>query len=169
VSAPGSVSQHGAHLGMLLGPVLLLALWAGWSDLRSWLHRHDDLATPLLVAAALSAGAGVIHALVIPSHVLEDPLYGAFFAALTVVQLGWAAAAINRPTAWVLRCGAAVNLGVVGLWTTTRAVGIPLGVASGRREAVGSLDVTCSLLELGVVGCCAVLLRARSPAAASVG
>jgi hypothetical protein len=162
VTAAGPLTQHAVHLETLLGPALLLAFWAGWSDLRAWLHRHDDLATPLLVASALSVGAALIHALVTLPHFGQDPLYGAFFAGCTVGQLAWAAVVLRRPSRLVLATGAAANLAVVALWAVTRTVGIPVGVAAGTRERVGPLDVACGLVELGIVACCAALLAGRS-------
>jgi hypothetical protein len=158
VTAAGALPQHALHLGTLLGPVLLLAFWAGWSDLRAWLRRHDDLPTALIVAAALSIGAAAIHGLVTAPHVAQDPLYGAFFATCTLAQLAWAVLAVSRPTRLLLTVGSVGNAAVVALWAVTRTAGIPLGVAAGTREAVGTLDVACGLLELGIVACCAALL-----------
>src|SRR4051794_11734525 len=158
MTAAGPAGQHAAHLGSLIGPMLLLAFWATWSDVRAWLRRREPIASTVLVGAALSVGAAAIHAIVTPSHVSEDLLYGGFFAALTVAQLGWAIAVVVRPRPLLLALGAAGNLAVVMLWGVTRTAGIPLGVAAGRREAIGVLDVSCGLLELGVVACCVALL-----------
>ncbi|MDT7571630.1 MAG: hypothetical protein QOE05_1804 [Actinomycetota bacterium] len=165
--AAASVSDHAFHLGTLVGPVLLLAFWATWSELRAWLRRNDtvQLPTAVLVASALSVGAAAIHAIVIPPHLTEALLYGVFFAALAVVQLGWAVLVVVQPKSWVLTAGAAANGAVVALWAVTRTAGIPLGVAAGQREGIGVLDTSCSLLELGVVACCAWLAWNREPVA----
>jgi hypothetical protein len=167
MTAAGPVSNHAVHLGTLAGPILLVTFWATWSELRAWLARHDDvhLPTAALVAAALSVGAAVIHALVIAPHFTESVLYGAFFAFLAVAQLGWAVLVVVRPRSWVLTAGAVANLAVVALWAVTRTAGVPLGVAAGQREAIGVLDTTCGVLELGVAACCAWLAWNRSPAA----
>ncbi|MCU1591060.1 MAG: hypothetical protein JWP11_2316 [Frankiales bacterium] len=166
-SAAGAVTQHAAHFGTLVGPVLLIAFWASWSELRAWMRRQDVLVpTAVLVAAALSLGAAVIHGIVVPPHLQEDPLYGGFFVALTAAQLAWAVAVVVRPQRTLLVAGALGNLGVVLLWGVTRTAGIPLGVAAGQREGVGVLDLSCSVLELGVVACCALLLVSRRPALA---
>jgi hypothetical protein len=169
MSASGPVSQHAAHLGTLAGPVLLLTFWATWSELRAWMRRKGDALVPtaVLLAAALSVGAAAIHAMVTPSHLQEDLLYGGFFAALTVAQLGWAGLVVLRPQPWVLAAGAIGNIGVVALWGITRTVGIPLGIAAGQREAVGILDVSCGLLELGIAACCMSLAWHRHPVAAA--
>jgi hypothetical protein len=164
-TAAGSVSNHAVHLGTLAGPVLLITFWATWSEVRAWLRRQDELQVPTaaLVAAALSVGAAVIHALVIPPHLSEAVLYGVFFAALALGQVGWAVLVVVRPRTWVLATGAAANLAVLSLWAVTRTAGIPFGVAAGQREAVGVLDTTCGLLELGAVACCAWLAWHRPP------
>jgi hypothetical protein len=166
IEAGGAVSSHAAHLGTLAGPVLLLAFWASWSELRAWLRGHDDaqLPTVALIAAALSIGAGVVHAIVIPPHVSESLLYGVFFAGVAIAQIGWAALLVVRPQRWLLAAGAIGNLAVVALWAVTRTVGVPLGVAAGRREGIGVLDTSCCILELGVIACCAALARNREPA-----
>ncbi|MDX6199703.1 MAG: hypothetical protein QOJ79_2854 [Actinomycetota bacterium] len=163
MSAAGAASHHAVHLGTLAGPALLLAFWASWSEVRAWIARCDDVQVPTaaLVAAALSIGAAVVHAIVIPPHLAESFEYGAFFAALAVAQLGWAVLIVVRPGSWILAAGIAGNLAVVLLWAATRTAGIPLGVAAGQREPIGVLDTTCGLLELGVVACCAWLARRR--------
>jgi hypothetical protein len=166
-SAAGPVSQHAVHVGTLMGPVLLLAFWASWSDLRAWLRRQDEVLVPTaaLVAAALSVGAGAIHAIVVPAHLAEDLLYGGLFTVLAVTQLAWAVRLVVRPQPWLLVAGVVGNLAVVALWGLTRAVAVPFGAAAGQREAVGVLDGSCGLLELAVVACCAWLAWGRQPTA----
>jgi hypothetical protein len=163
-----AVPEHAIHIGTLLGPALLLAFWAGWSDLRAWMHRQGDALAPtaLLVAAALSAGAGAVHALVGPAHVREDLLYGAFFVVAASAQLCWALIVVVRPDPRVLFAGIVGNAGIVLLWAATRTFGIPLGVAAGRREAVGVLDLTCAALELALIACCARTLATDRQTAA---
>jgi hypothetical protein len=149
------VSAHAAHIGTVLGPALLLGFWAGWSDLRAWMHRQDDQLAPaaVLVAAVLSAGAGIVHAMVIPEHFSQDLLYGAFFGAAAAAQIGWSVLAAVRPHLPVMQAGVFGNGAVLCLWMLTRTVGVPLG-AAGQRESVGMLDAVCGLLELGVISCC---------------
>lgn len=151
-----AISGHAGHVGTLLGPALLLAFWAGWSDLRAWMHRQGDQLAPasVLVAAALSAGAGVIHAIVMPHHFTEDLLYGGFFAAAAAAQLAWSVLVVVRTSGRMLRAGVVGNAAVLILWLETRTVAVPLGALAGRREAVGTMDVACGLLEVGVMACC---------------
>lgn len=42
-----------------------------------------------------------------------------------------------------------------------------LGVAAGRTEPFGLLDGSCTLLELGIVACCAIAVRPRRLALAA--
>jgi hypothetical protein len=166
MEASGAVAGHARHVGTLMGPMLLLAFWAAWSDLRAWMHRQGDqlASTSVLVAAATSIGAGAIHALVTPAHVTEDPLYGAFFAAAAAAQVAWGVQVVRRPTRRALVGGAAGNAFLMVLWAQTRLIAIPVGAAAGRRERVGVLDVTCVLLEAVVLACA---LRPVSVAARS--
>jgi hypothetical protein len=149
--------------------MLLLAFWAAWSDVRAWMHRQgDDLpSVAVLVAAATSVGAGVIHALATPAHAAQDPLYGAFFAAAAAGQIGWGIQAVRHPTRQLLLPGLAANGVLIAVWAQTRLLAIPVGVAAGQREPVGSLDLTCVLLEAVVVGCALRALRPASAAARS--
>jgi hypothetical protein len=165
MTAPAA-PHHAVHLATLAGPALLVGFWACWSDLRAWIRRQDaaQVPTAALVASTLSVGAALIHTIVIPPHVVESLLYGAFFAGLAAAQLGWAVLVVARPCPRVLAAGVALNAGVVLLWGATRSVGIPLGVAAGSREPVGALDATCALLELGVIACCGWLARTRKAA-----
>jgi hypothetical protein len=163
MSASGS-GGHGAHIGIVLGPVLLLAFFAGWSDLRAWMHRQGDQLAPaaVLLAALLTAAAGLAHALVVPAHLAQDPLYGAFFIAAAVTQVGWSAAVVRRPRRPLLAVGLAGNVLLVALWAQTRFVAVPLGVSAGTRESVGALDLTCVLIEVAAAVCCAArLMRSR--------
>ncbi len=103
-------------------------------------------------AAATSASAG-IHLAVIGEHFAESALYGAFFLVLTLVQFGWSAWLLARPSRTVLLAGAAASLGVALLWLATRTIAIPIGPAAGEREAFGSLDIVASACELAVAVC----------------
>lgn len=153
------MSGHGLHAGTLLGPALLLAFWAGWSDLRAWMHRSGGDLAPgaALLAAALSVGAATIHTVVVPAHLAEGPAYAGFFLLLAVCQIATARALVLRPSSRAFTVCAVGNLAVIGLWLVTRTAGLPFVAVA--IEPVGVLDLTCSLLEVGVVACCVALRR----------
>jgi hypothetical protein len=105
---------------------------------------------PLAVVGA-AAAAGV-HAAFGPAHFREGTMLGLFFAASALAQISWSVAVVVRATPGLLRLGVVGNIGLVGLWLTTRTVGLP-GFLPGP-EAVGPWDLACVTWELvGVVGC----------------
>jgi hypothetical protein len=162
------MSGHGIHVLTLVGPALALLLVALGADVRAWLGRHGREApgTAMSFAAAFSIAAGAVHAVVCPEHFHAAMLYGWFFAVSAAAQLAWAGLVVLRPHRWVLVAGLVGNLAIIVLWAVTRTVGIPLGPEAGVVEAVGVLDVISSLLEFGIVICCALALapaRHRRP------
>jgi hypothetical protein len=117
-----------------------------------------------LVTAAAAVAAGLVHLVVLPVHLRESLLYGAFFAATAAAQIGWAALVLVRPSRRLLTVGAAANAAVVLLWLLTRTVGIPLGPSAGEVESVSGLDLLATAAELAVVaGAVYGLARGRFP------
>lgn len=114
---------------------------AGWADVN------------VATLVALSAGAGTIHLSVAAGHLHEYVLFGAFFIALGIAQLGWAALIALLGPSRRLLIPATANAAVVVLWAVSRTVGLPLGPSPGVPEAVGFPDVTASLFEGVLVGC----------------
>lgn len=114
--------------------------------------------TALLCLALLSAAAGAIHVGFAPAHMEESWVHGAFFVTVGIAQIGWALAAVLRPTRTIVSI-AALNLSVIVVWVVSRTLGVPFSDAEGT-EAVGFADVTASAFELGiVVGVVALLVR----------
>ena len=141
---------HGTHTMFVLAPVAVLAFVAAAADARAWLRvRHLDPA--LALAAAASVVAAAVHVAVCPEHFRENWLYGTFFTVTANAQLLWAAVVMVRPDAKVVRKGLVATLGLIGLWTLTRTVGIPLGPQRGEVEQVGTLDMIATTCELVVV------------------
>ena len=101
--------------------------------------------------AFASLGAGLIHLAAVSEHVSEWWLYGLFFLVLGVVQIGWAALALESDLLPVPHLFAAMNAAVIGLWLVTRSTGLPVGPESWKAEAVGTADLLCSALEAVVV------------------
>jgi hypothetical protein len=104
-----------------------------------------------LVAAACSAGAGLVHAAMTPTHVAEWPAEGRGFAALAVAQLVVAALVVLRPRRWVAAALVAVQVPAIAGWVWSRTSGFPFGPAKGTAEAVGWVDATSTALEVLVV------------------
>jgi hypothetical protein len=157
-------AQHGVHTALIVVPALAFAALGLGADLRSWWRRGGSRRlgrTPsvMLLAAALSAVAALIHVVVCPEHFREGIIYGAFFAVAAGCQLGWAALVAGRFARWMAPAGLVGNATIVLLWMVTRTVGIPLGPEAGEVEHFGVLDVVCGACEVGVVVLCALAIR----------
>lgn len=102
-------------------------------------------------AAIASAGAGLIHFAVMPTHWLDWMPAGMFFALIAVFQLMWSFLAWSRPRALLLAAGIAANAAAAALWVASRAVGLPFGPHAGVPEGVDAAGICVLLLECYVV------------------
>jgi hypothetical protein len=117
---------------------------------------------PLLTLALLSAAGAAIHSAVSAEHFDEAFIYGVFFVAASTSQAGWAVLVVYRPTRTLLVVGAVANAATIILWALTRTVGLPIGPEPWHAEAIGTLDLIATLLELAIVLGAATLLARRS-------
>jgi hypothetical protein len=101
--------------------------------------------------ALLSAGAAVIHFVVIPGHWDEYWGQGLFFVVAAVAQLLWALWIVVAPSRLIYLAGAAGNAAIVALWIVTRTAGIPAGPGAGEREAVEFADTLATVFEVVLV------------------
>jgi hypothetical protein len=104
-----------------------------------------------MVPAALSIAAGVIHAVVVPEHLEEWWVFGAFFIITAVFQLAWAAVMALRPSAIVYTTGGLVNGAIIAVWALSRTIGLPIGPEAWMPEPASTLDVAATLTELLLV------------------
>jgi hypothetical protein len=119
----------------------------------------EPLGVLRFAVAVASAGAATIHFAVIDQHVAEYWLFGVFFAAVGLTQLGWVVAVVNNPTRTVYVVGALGNALIAATWVISRTTGLPFGPAAGEPESVGIADVVSTALELAVVVGTLLLLR----------
>jgi hypothetical protein len=113
--------------------------------------------------AVLSATAGALHSAVSAEHFQEAFVYGAFFLASSTLQTGWAVAIIYRPSRSLLHIGILANAATIALWSVTRTVGLPFGPLPWRAEAIGAIDLICTLVELALVVGALILLAHDEP------
>jgi hypothetical protein len=118
--------------------------------------RTHDL-RPLLVAGLV--GSAAVHAAVVPEHLDQWPVAGAFFVLLFLVELALALAVLLRLDRLVLVVTAWVSAATLLLWLVSRSVGLPFGPEAGVSEAVGLPDVACCLLELVTLAAAVIVLR----------
>ena len=109
----------------------------------------EPLLRPAL--ALLSAGAAVIHFVVIPGHWDEYWGQGLFFVVAAIAQLLWALWILVAPSRLIYLAGAAGNAAIVVMWIVTPTAGIPAGPGAGEREAVEFADTLATAFEVILV------------------
>lgn len=109
--------------------------------------------------AVASAGAATIHFAVIDQHFAEYWLFGVFFVAVALAQLGWVVAVVSNPTRTVYVVGAVGNALIAVTWVISRTTGLPFGPAAGEPEPVSIADAVSTAFELAVVVGTLLLLR----------
>ncbi|HEU5433249.1 MAG TPA: hypothetical protein VFU81_16405 [Thermomicrobiales bacterium] len=114
----------------------------------------------VILAAALSVIAAIIHLIVMPEHFGEWWGYGAFFLLAATAQAVYAVLLLRGRPSWLLLAGIVGNLAIVALWAWTRTVGIPIfGPHAGEVEEIGAIDVVSKVVEALLIAVLAVLLR----------
>jgi hypothetical protein len=129
------------------------------------MSEFDRVGVWLRVAAALMAGAGLVHASAAGQHA-DHPVLAAGFAACAAAQIAWAVAAAARPGRQLAGIGVALAPLTVGAWAFTRVVAIEAIDGLDVVQDVGAQDLLCVGLELaaGVAALAAVArLRAIRP------
>jgi hypothetical protein len=111
--------------------------------------------------AMLSVLAAVIHFAVAGSHFQEYWLFGVFLLGVAWLQLGWAAAALFRPTRRLVSSGAVLNAAVIVVYILTRTAGDIVGPDPGEAEPAGFGDLLCTVAEAVIVAGCLWLLVTR--------
>ena len=123
------------------------------------MHQTTE-STNRLVLAALSAGAGLIHLVMVPPHLAESTADGAGFLVAAVLQLAIAVALAIGPSRATLAAAVVVNSVFIGAWVVSRTSGLPYGSQSGHPADATFVDVVCVGMEVAlVVGAALVLLR----------
>jgi hypothetical protein len=116
----------------------------------------------LAVAGAASAAAALVHAAAAGTHGGDNTVQ-VLFAVCAVVQVGWGALAVVRPSRLVAVAGAALNTLAVAAWGASRTVGLPAPDALREVEDVGGQDaLAAALAALAVIGAVTGLLVRRS-------
>jgi len=129
------------------------------------MSEFDRIGVWLRVAAALMAGAGLVHASAAGQHA-EHGVLAAGFAIAAAAQIAWAVGAAARPGRQLAGLGVALAGLTVGVWALTRVVAIEAIDGLDVVQDVGAQDLLCVALELaaGVAALAAVArLRAIRP------
>jgi hypothetical protein len=101
--------------------------------------------------AALLAGAALIHAAMVPSHLGESAVEGAGFVAAAWAQILLAVAVLLRPTRRVLLAVVVSSAALIAAWAISRTAGLPFGAHAGHAESVSFVDGVCVALEVAAL------------------
>lgn len=153
----GFLVHHGAHALMLGWPLVLLAVMFAALELTRAPSPTPPRPLPSSWLALPWAAAASIHLAVVPEHVAESMLFGAFFLLLGVLQCGYAVALVVHASRRLLVLGLVLDVSVVALWAYSRTVGAPLGL--GPREPVGLADLASTALEVVAAVLAGIALR----------
>jgi hypothetical protein len=106
---------------------------------------------PRVLLAILSAAAGVIHLVMVPSHAGEWLPEGIAFSVVGWLQLALAVMVVVRPSRAVLRVLCVANLVFIATWVVARVWGLPVGPDAFVAHKPAFVDVTCVALEAAAV------------------
>lgn len=113
----------------------------------------------LLVAAALSALAALVHFIVMPHHFEEYAAQGIFFLLLAIAQTILAIELVRNPRHLMLIGGIFGNIVVLVVYVVSRTLGVPGGAHGGEPEPVGVLDALATVSEIILVALLFAQLR----------
>ena len=119
----------------------------------------------LVVAAAASISAGVIHGAAIAAHSEHRSAVWTFLV-VAVLQLGWGVYAVAHPSRRVAGLGLLLGIAALGGWVIAKSTGLPGIDGLDRAEPVQFADGLCAALAAGsaLVAAASILFRRlRSP------
>lgn len=106
----------------------------------------------VVVAAAASVAAGLIHAAAAGSHA-ELATLSVLFSLTALAQIGWGVAALLRPSPPVVMAGVGIHLATLGGWLASRTVGISAIEGLGTGQGLGFQDgLAVGLEAVAVLG-----------------
>lgn len=98
-------------------------------------------------AALFLLGCATVHFAVVPEHLRSYPAYGVLLLLVGLAQVALVAGLVLRPSPAVLLGGAAGMLAVIGVWLTSRTIGLPFGPVPWSPERIGLPDVLTTQME----------------------
>lgn len=125
-------------------------------------QRIDTAAFVRVLVASATVAAGVIHLVMVPSHMGSWVTEGIGFAVAGWLQLGLAYAITMRARRSTALAVVAVNAVLIGLWLWSRTTGLPIGPHSGHAASVQLIDAATVAFEAVAILLSIGLLARRS-------
>ncbi len=111
----------------------------------------------LILAAACSAAAGMIHAGAAGSHA-ELGTLAVLYAIVAVLQVAWAVAAVTRGGRTIIMAGLALQIVTFGAWVVSRISGISFISGLEEQLSIGFQDGMVAAFEfVAIIGCLVAL------------
>jgi hypothetical protein len=115
----------------------------------------------LIVGAAASIAAGIVHAGAIAGHSEHRAAVWAFLN-ISVVQVAWGAYALARPKRWVAAWGAVISAAALVGWIVAKTKGLTFIDGLDDKEPVQLADgLAAALASITLVACAAALIVKR--------
>src|SRR5919202_1346396 len=102
----------------------------------------------VVTAAACLVGSELIHTVVLPEHLREWWAAGVFFAVVSLLEGGLAAAVLFAPSRRVWLAALTLSVATVAVWAWSRTAGLPFGPDPWTPEAVGRAHVAAGRLAV---------------------
>jgi hypothetical protein len=99
----------------------------------------------------LLGAAGLIHLVVVPTHLDASTADGVAFVTAGWAQLVLAVLVVARPRRWALVLGALASALLVGGWVMAHSVGLPYGAHRGAAETATFVSQVTVALEVAAV------------------
>ena len=128
------------------------------TEAREAEYREPGVGLAVYAAAAFSLVAAMVHLWATPQHAWIWWGYGAFFVAIALSQGLFSVVLLRWPSQLLAVAGILGNLTVILLYVFTRTSGVPLGPHAGKVEDAGLLDMTATVVEMGLVVVLVMLL-----------
>jgi len=110
-------------------------------------RRPIERGALLWTAAAVTAGAALIHLSGAPQQLPRSTMIAAGLALFGLAQLVAAVVVAAIPTRTVLRAAAVFNATSVGIWLIAHNFGLPLGLSIWRPEGLSIPDLILPIFE----------------------
>ena len=103
------------------------------------------------VVMTLALGAGIMHLLLVPDHLMDvSDEHGRFFAADGVAQVSFGILFMLRPTKRFAIIGIVGNIGSIVLYWVTRIQNLP--EPFGAPEGLDAVGIVAKIVEMSLVG-----------------
>lgn len=108
------------------------------------MEKNTITGSLVIGSAIMTILAGLIHLVLVPTHIEHAPAHGLFFLLVGLVQIIWGVMIWRRPTLRLYYIGAVMAGWLIVLYALTRWLPAPF---SHGPEGIETIDLVCKLCE----------------------